>query len=306
MIEPLLQDWKVPFDEKGNGWVNIQCPFCGDTGEHLGIAPNSLNFHCWRCGWHPTYDTLALVLNQPKKEIPRILQQYNLAIGKRSPKTERKVNIHPFKMPLDTGALSLYHKMYLRKRNFSPRKLVKEWGIVGTGPVSFLDKINYSYRIIIPIYWDGQVVSFQGRDISDKSTLKYLACPPAREIISHKDIIYGRQEYWENTRIGIICEGVFDAWRLGPTACATFGMEFSLNQVMTIARSFDRIFTLYDNERQAKKQSKSLASKLKMLGKEVISVHDIFGQHLEGYKDPGEMEQDDADALIRDILTKVW
>jgi hypothetical protein len=228
-----------------------------------------------------------------------VIKQYHL-FDKTGPKKivkEVRVKIHPFKFPSGTVELNLGHKNYLRGRQFSPKKLVQDWGLKGTGPIALLDDIDFRFRIIIPISWNGKVVTFQARDITNRSSLRYIACPKPREIITHKHIIYGNQARWEQTRTGIVCEGVTDVWRLGPDACATFGIEFTMEQVLVIGKTFDRIFILFDNEKVAQRQAKKLATKLRMLGKEVYleTVQD---------KDPGSMLQEDADYLVKQLIGK--
>lgn len=36
-------------DNVSSGWVGIQCPFCSDHKNHLGINLNHKNFSCWIC-----------------------------------------------------------------------------------------------------------------------------------------------------------------------------------------------------------------------------------------------------------------
>lgn len=299
MIQEILNEWSIPYEVQQSGWLNIRCPFCGDTGLHLGCAPDSAAFHCWRCGNHPTVETLTKVLGVSENETWDIIRKHNLFGKTQSRKIIEKVRvqINPFKFPRGTGPLRKTHSRYLEERNFDPKRIIREWDIQGTGPMALLDGINYQFRIVIPISWKGEIVSFQARDITGNSDLRYIACPMEREIITHKHIIYGNQEHWSKSRTGIICEGVTDVWRLGYDACCTFGMEFTMEQVMAIGKNFDRIFILFDNERLAQRQARKLAIKLRMLGKEV------YLETIEG-SDPGGMEQKEADYLVSQLMGK--
>lgn len=298
-IEQIYKDYGIYYEPQQNGWINTTCPFCDDTKAHLGCAPDSLTFNCWRCGWHPTKETIAKLLNIRESDVSALLKQYNLRKRPARDKKEfnRKINIHPFRYPEPYDSkLGKVHKKYLKKRGFDPIYMEKEWDLISTGPVSFLDKLDYKYRIIIPIIWNGEVVSFQSRDVTEQSKFKYMVCPPEREKIHHKNIIYGNQEYWEYNRVGIITEGVTDVWKLGPLACATFGMKFTMPQVLEMAHQFDRIFIVFDSEKQAQKQAKKLAIKLRMLRKEV------YIQTVGKNKDPGDLTQEDADHFVRQLI----
>lgn len=301
-IERLLKDYSIPYASPGehhhvtDGWVNIHCPFCaGHANYHLGISPEHGGCHCWRCGNHRTVDALIKILNLPPAKAKAVLREYKTdgpPIRKKA--QEPKIAIHPFKYPKPYTPLTKTHKEYLAKRNFDPDYLEREWSLLATGPVSFLDGISYNHRILIPIMWNGEVVSFQARDITDKSDLKYLACPMRREIIHHKNIVYGRQELWPTFSAVIIVEGVTDVWRLGPSAIATLGIEFKMEQVLQLAKINNRFFIIFDNEPQAQQQARKLFVKLKTLNKEV------YIETVEG--DPGSMEQNDANQLIRELI----
>lgn len=298
-ITHLLQDYGIPHMTEGHqhvteGWVNVHCPFCpGTPNFHLGISPTG-GCHCWRCGGHGLRETLSRLLNVPERQVGGILKRYQVRTARVKDAPEPRVSIHPFRFPQPYKSITGPYKRYLARRWFNPERIAEEWRLLQTGPVSYLDGISYSHRILIPIYWEGKVVSFQARDITDKADLKYLACPKTREKIHHKDILYMHPDR-PDSRTGIVVEGVTDAWRLGWPAVATFGIEFKMTQVLRLAERFDRLFILFDRETQAQKQARMLAVKLRTLGRE---VH--IEQILDG--DPGSMNQDDADHLVRQLI----
>ncbi len=302
-IERLLIDYGVPHVTEGHkhcreGWVNVPCPFCtGNPGYHLGIHVDGNGTNCWRCGSHPMTKVLSTILNMPVPKVRQLLRKYRTgSAGIQRTTTEPKVAFHPFKFPKPCFTLNEQGKKYLSKRRFDPDYLEQEWGLLQTGPVSFLDGISYKHRILIPINWGGQIVSFQARDITDKSEMKYLACLMRREKINHKHVLYGKQEYWRKTNSIIVVEGVTDVWRLGPSAVATFGIEFKMEQVLQLKKAADRFFILFDSETQAQKQARLLAVKLRALGKEV------YIETVEG--DPGGMKQEDAKCLVKELIKR--
>ncbi len=301
--ERLLRDYNIPHLTEGHkhataGWANVHCPFCsGEQNYHMGIREELTACHCWRCGSHNVAQTLSRLLNMPTPEVKRILPRYKTgAAGVKKIAPEARVAIHPFKFPKPYGPLDKRGKRYLEKRGFIPQHLEQEWGLLQTGPVSFLDKISYSHRILIPIFWNGKIVSFQSRDITDKSDRKYLACTMKREEIHHKNILYGKQAAWERFDEFIIVEGVTDVWRLGPQAIATFGIEFKMEQVLQLKKIGNRFIVLFDDEPQAQEQARILTAKLRAMGK-AARVEKIEG-------DPGGMAQGDADHLVKELIGK--
>ncbi len=299
-VPRLLSDYRVDYVTEGHsratqGWINIHCPFCaGSRDYHLGIPEKGNVAHCWRCGTHSLVHTLSVVLSIPYPEVRNLLRTYGVLSKSRARDSEPKVSIHPFKFPTPHAPLTNSGKDYLRKRGFDPERIEREWGVFQTGPISFLDKISYSHRIIIPISWNGEIVSFQGRDITGRSEVKYLACPMKREKISHKTILYGEQKEWAKGGSVIVVEGVTDVWRLGKRAVATFGIKFKMEQVLQLLDHAQRFFIVFDEDLQAQKQAEDLLIKLKTRGREAHII-EIKG-------DPAAMSQDDADHLVREIL----
>ncbi|MFW6272837.1 MAG: hypothetical protein ACOC2U_03560 [bacterium] len=301
-ITRLYQDFSVdtaPPEHKHSrpGWVNTECPFCKDLpgsnpGYHLGWNLNEEYFFCWRCGWKPPIKAVTEVLNVDKKQAEHLLKQYdvNHTIIKKLPKHKKD-----FKLPsgLSEG-LNTPAKKYLTKRKFNIDQIEKDWGIKSTGPISTLDKIDYRFRIWIPYFWNGQLVSFDTRDYTEKTDERYKACPKEREIIEHKHILYGNQEHW--TDVDIIVEGPTDVWSLGKRACAVSGIQYTIQQVRLMAKIFKRAWIIFDPQAQAQRQAIKLMAELKFRGVETDNIL------LDAGKDPGSLTDKEAKELVDRLL----
>lgn len=276
------------------GWVNMPCCWCtGNPGYHLGWNFEKEYFYCWRCGFHRTNDTVAKLAGVSWQEARSLMKRHG-GRPKMIPKNIKRVpRALAFKFPAGAGKMEEMHRRYLRRRGFDPHELEKTWGLLGTGPTSFLDGVDYRFRVIAPIQWKGEVVSFQGRDITGRSKVKYRACSKQRELIHHKHILYGKQDAWED--VGICVEGITDVWRLGPLSFATFGINYSTSQVIVMAEYFKRIVVLFDSDPQAMKQREKLVAELRMAG-----VDARPGPKLSS--DPGDLSQDEANELVRSLL----
>ena len=293
----LLKDHHIEYITEGNkhctrGWVNLHCPFCeGSQNYHLGYDLTRDYYTCWRCGYHSTIEVIQKLTGTNKHEAYQILKQYG---GKSSlPKSVHlQIKRKKLKYPYGTDVLQNNHKQYLEKRKFDPDKLQTIWGILGTGPTALLDNINFSHRILAPIYYQNKIVSYQARDITNKSKLKYLTCPKNREEIHHKHILYGLHKCRSKTVI--LVEGITDVWRLGPGAVACFGIGWKIQQQRLLVKNFQRIVIMFDNDSHAQKQAQALSAELSLKGKEVIqnTVQD----------DPATLNQKDADHLMRQFL----
>lgn len=297
-IVRLLEDFNVFYATEGErhtreGWVNMKCPFCtGTEGLHLGFNLEESYFTCYRCGWHPPVQTISHLIGVSLPDTARIIQKYGIVQTKLK-KPEKRAEM-PFLLPTGLTGLTTQHKTYLRNRGFDPDALEQKWGLQSTGPVSHVGKIPYKHRIFIPYYWNGELVTFDARDVTGKAENKYQACPVDREIMERKKILYGNQEAWTDG-IGIGVEGPADVWRFGDFACATSGINFKQEQVRLISRIFRTFFIVYDSEIQAQQQARKLKSELRFRGvkAEVVSLKT---------GDPGEMQQRKADEFVKSIL----
>jgi hypothetical protein len=297
-IIQLYQDYNVDYVTEGHkhtrpGWVNTECPWCtGNPGYHLGFNLDENYFHCWRCGGHQTISTLSKLLNLPINKIKELVKQYDINITTFSPKIE--VRKKEFRFPSGIGPLKNHHIRYLQSRNFDPDEIINLWELKATGPISRLDNIDYKNRIIIPYFWDKQIVSFDSRSISaiKSDQQRYKACPADRELIPHKSILYGKQECWKQT--GILVEGPTDVWRMGTSSFAVSGIKYTNQQIREIFRVFKRVAVMFDNDPQAKLQATKIVAELRFRGVDAFRV-DIEG-------DPGSMKQEDADYLVKQLI----
>lgn len=304
----IYQDYGIEHLTEGHkhcrpGYVNTQCPFCtGNFGYHLSWNIEENYFVCWRCGYHPPVTTLTALLKVPTKETLAIIKNYGIlrSYVKKIPKGKQE-----FKLPFGITDMKSSHRRYLKDRGFSPDKIEKVWGVKGTGPLSYLHDKNgkeydYRFRLFIPINWNSELVSFDTRDTTDLAEAKYKACPVDMEIIERKHILYGNQEAWESTGIGV--EGATDVWRLGEQACAFSGIKYTQEQVKEVAKVFKKFAVVFDGpinkgeETQARQQAKKLVKDLQFRNVDAYVVN-IKG-------DPGKLSTREAKKLVKNILNK--
>ena len=138
------------------------------------------------------------------------------------------------------------------------------------------------------------MVSYQGRDITNKSDMKYKACRQELELKDHKNCLYGLDQVPGGSVVGV--EGITDVWRLGFGAVATFGIKYTIAQVALFLR-FQNIIFLFDPEEQAQEQARKLSSELIGGGRHVELI-----QYLESNVDPGDMSDDDSKYLMKDLI----
>lgn len=267
-------------------FLNVHCPFCpGKQNYHLGLHLAEGFCNCWRCGHHSIGAVIKQLVGCSWEEVYRIRDRYS-DVG-RVIETIKKVSTSPFTLlPYGVAALQETHKNYLIQRQFNPVELAKKWELSGTGHLG-----EYKFRIIAPIYVQNRLVSYQGRDITNRSSLKYMACRGEDEVIHHKHTLYGIDKIRGN-RV-VVVEGITDVWRLGDGAVATFGIKWTKQQMLLLAKYKD-VLILYDLQEQAREQASKLADELAM-------VTNVTLLNLETVSDPAAMPQRDADKLMKSL-----
>lgn len=311
-ILKLYQDYRIPMPLSGHkheglqkGWVNTSCPWCtGNFGYHLGFCINPSSryfngFYCYRCGGKKTFATLARILNVTEDQARDIARQYggSSTIWRRE-KPLIKTREVEAELPPNTKKISEVAGAirYLLKRGFNPDKLEAEWGIMATGPGAKVHMpsekyLDYSFRIIIPIYQGGKIVSYQGRDWTGKSGRKYLACLPALEMIPIKHTLYGLDKC-EGMGKGRLVEGVTDVWALGIGTVACYGIKYVPEQVKLLASRFKKLDLVFDPEPQAKIQARRIIRELEERG-----VRTRWRKLPKG-KDPAELTEDEKRRVL--------
>jgi len=291
--DKFFKDYKISFTTNHHhcspGWIQIHCPFCSDHNFHLGIELDSGAVNCWRCGGHSLPEVIQTLLKCPWPQVYNILEAYG---GKVSPHKQKLESIHPETLCLPAGArgLSKQHLKFLKSRGFSnPEELAKTWGLVGTGPLG-----DYRFRIIIPfLNQEGKMTSYTSRDITGKASLRYKVCHIDKEVIPLKSCLYGA--YMALKDVVVVVEGPMDAWKLGPGAVATCGIQWTPAQASLLTQ-FKKAVILYDPEPQAYKQAVKLAEYVSWdMDVEVIK----WG----GEQDPGDLPEEEAKALLRELTT---
>lgn len=281
-----------PEHKHSHGWISLKCPYCtGNPGYYLGVHIESGMCHCWRCGKKKLRELIQHLI-PGNASIGEVWQRYGKGSARQLPtlttKIQRKRRV--LMPPGIVECIPSRAATYLEGRGFDAEKLAELWGLRFTGPHG-----SYKFRIIAPIYHDGRLVSYQGRDYSGKSELRYKACRQCDEARDHKTCLYGSWLVKGGQR-AVVVEGVADAWRLGKGAVATFGIAYTQAQVKLLAE-YKFLAFLFDGEEQAVAQRDKLAWEVKLLNPSIdIQVVDIEDG------DPGELSQDDADNLMKSLL----
>ena len=303
-IIEFLEENHIPYKTSGaqvtKGWVNIQCPFCGDHNHHLGFSTKLNIFNCWRCGPKNSVQVISRLtdcsLSSARELVEKyfISQSFSYFADDDQPVSNRRLVIT---LPQGSKPLTKVHKNYLKFRNLDPDFVEKRFDLKGT-----MSAKEYAYRIIIPIYFQNKLVSFHSRDITGENPLKALACKRDKEVIHHKHLLYNYDQCGKN--YVVVVEAPLDVMSLvsvGIPAVATFGIKFTEFQVKLL-RNFQKVFIFFDShinelgieeEKTASQMAEKLADTLSIF----VDAYVIS----EMGKDPNECSTQELKKLKKNI-----
>lgn len=295
-FEQMCRDYNIPYKTEVDGWVNVNCPICrhsGARGFKGGFNTYGGYYHCWNCGGTLISNVLVELLGVRFNEIDDILQQYGGHISLRNKRNKKIVHAKEIKLPCDI--LDARCKRYITIRNFDPDYIEKKYNVVGSPLCG-----EWAGRLIIPIYFHGKVVSYQGRSLFSKNKckelniLRYKTLSKEMSVVDPKTILYNLQHCKNETLI--LCEGSFDAWRIGDDCAATLGTSTTPAQKQLILKLFERVFIVFDPEKDAQIRAKKLAFELNAIGVKSVEVIDTQLGH-----DPGDMTESETKALRKEL-----
>jgi hypothetical protein len=266
------------------GWLQTDCPYCSPGTERWRLGFNEQYFYCncWSCGRHNIVDALATLSSQSRRDVGQLLSQ-----------ADRRVIHHEevkgvLAIPNGVGKLEGAHKRYLKRRGFDPCKLEHLWGIKGLAL-----SMTHPWRIFIPIHYQGEVVSWTTRAISDYIEPRYKSASLKEEKMPHKKLLYGEDFVRQSC---VVVEGPIDAWAIGPGAVATCGTGLmGDSQISRIAKYPLRVLC-FDNEPDAQRRAEKVCNDLSSFPGKTFKIE------LESGKDAAEASEKEIRELRKRFL----
>jgi transcription elongation factor Elf1 len=217
ILSPRLQKFK----KVKNNLYNFRCPICGDSQKNKNRArgyfyqvKNNSNFKCHNCGLNISFNNF---LKQVDVELHRQYIFEKFKEGNTGRNFQAEEPVFKFEKPKFKTSLDLPKavenkkaKEYLENRKLNPYKFYytdkfKEWT---NSKIETFDRQSLKYeeeRIIIPLYYNQELVGFQGRTLGS-SSIKYITIM----LDENAPKIYGLDEI-EKSKTVYITEGPFDS-----------------------------------------------------------------------------------------------
>jgi DNA primase len=299
-IEEYLDSRGIAYDLDGknvqSGWIGMQCLWCDDHSNHLGIDLDTKGINCWRCPAKGT--VIKLIMTIDRCSLPNALRtvekfSYSRVYSDKKPTHISQMTARPVHVQLPVVAknqLDDAHRKFLIRRKFDPDFIFQEYRLLSNGPIG-----DYALRLIIPFYQRRRLVTFTTRDITDKAKIPYVHCPKKLSIYHPKDTLYNLDKAEDEV---IVVEGVTDVWRIGNGAVATCGDKWTAKQAKLLSK-FKRVFVLFDTEEEAQQNALSLANDVSAFVNEVEVLE--FGS-----TDPADLSEADVKHLRNSIFGKIY
>lgn len=276
------------------GWLGIRCPFpsCSDRSNHCGITPDRQRYYCHICKSKGSIEDLIMQIEScdygaAEAIVARFREDkgapdFSQGRGLKPPiHGSYKAGVLP---ELLLPQLPKSYIDFLIKRRFDPDTIINMYKV----KVASLAEYKWKYRLLIPFFVKGRIVTFTGRDITGKSDVPYKHLSIADSIIDPKRTLYNIDRVKMRGAAAIV-EGVFDAWRIGDGAVGTMGTTMEPEQILTLlSREPKRVVVALDAG--AEKESKKIANDLTAYIPEVYQVI---------------IERGDPDELPERDLTKI-
>ncbi len=258
--EQYLQDLNIDFkthDSEDHQEVAINCPCCKERGEmrddtkfRCWLNPELGTFYCYNCGWAGLFPKLIRKLSKVQlHDAMRILrgrdldslEHMNLKLWDESVDfREEEYELREVEFPFGYEPIEGPHP-YLEERGVPWEYAAdNEWGICRVG--------YCKDRLIVPMYMNYRLAFWQARATwkSDEKDFKKVLNPKG---VSARHVLYNYDEIVEAYDEIVICEGFFDACKVGPQAVATNGKNLHPQQVEWLRQTnVKRVVLMWDKD----------------------------------------------------------
>jgi DNA primase len=259
-----------------DGEISICCPFCADSGEtqdtrfRLGINVFKDKAHCFNCSWGARKDAKQKVLD--KLLVKAELEQEEQKVTAKPEEPIRIPKSYECLWPKKKDKDFMVAYNYVRSRGITRKQIRKH-------KIGFCLAGKYSYRIVFPVYFKGELVGLVTRDYTGRrKNMKYKNS-------KNKTTLYNFPKHKKKKRC-VLVEGAIDALaceralkRYDSMAMLTKSLKDSQLELLL---GYEEIVLIPDIDKPGLKGARKVLNRLRETG---LNVKVAF---LKGYKDCGE------------------
>lgn len=253
---------KLESPKIGNNCVRSRCPLCGDSKTKSNVRRFYIDYYapyndyitkCFRCGKSLNITSLyAFLYDTSYTDAKKALEgkQYDPEKIRNKLEKKQKGNRQETKQSaeLDINIERECYSIYSNPAGKTGKRCVealnnfqKERGVKGC---FIAHSGRYQGRVIIPVYYKGELIYFQGRALFDEMHPKYLN--PAVE----KEGIIPNQDKFDSEKSIIVTEGLLDAYTIGDQGTSPLGVSINDDFLLWIRRlTKESVILALDNHR---------------------------------------------------------
>lgn len=259
-----------------NGWTSFNAPCCvynsetADTRGRGGVKTSNgqISYHCFNCGYttsfipgrHLTYKFRKLLAwlgaddNTVRRLVIDAVRLKDLVAPEEIKEPAEEIQFEARALPAEAREIKELNAFYLlgdyqqvpaeyfasveyvARRQIDINKYEFYW--------SEEEAYNLHRRIIVPFYYEKNIIGYTARAIADGVKPKYYSNHPA-------DTVFNLDTQQADWRFVIVCEGPFDAMSVDGVAVS--GSEISDQQAELIDRLQREVIVVPDSDQASKK-----------------------------------------------------
>jgi hypothetical protein len=240
-----------------SGWISFNAPCCDDKRQRGGLIINNgtaVSYHCFNCQFKASWQP-GRTLSQKMRKFMRLLHMSDDTISKLGLEALRLneeatqgtdiVTLPKFEtraLPPDSAMMDTFNNL--------DSKLIEAMGYLADRRL-FLDdydfywtpKVGFSNRVIIPFYYQGQLVGYTARAINDAKP-KYIS-------EQQPGFVFNLDGQDDERDFVIVCEGPFDA--ISIDGCALLGAEIKEAQNLLLKQLGKELVLVPDRDHEGPK-----------------------------------------------------
>ena len=247
-----------------SGWLSFNAPCCHHNGHAAdnrgrgGLIDNAdggISYHCFNCGfkasWQPgrNFSHKLRRLLQWMGAPDDIINKVALEVMRENEGVQAKERIAELPsfntVPLPDDAIKVADITDFNKYSLAILEYMAQRRLnLDDTDYYWSPSLGYRDRLIIPFYYEGNIVGWTGRSILEDKKTKYLT-----EV--QPGFVYGLDDQTYNKVFAIVCEGQIDAIHI--EGCALGGSEISDQQSMLLNRLQKDIIVVPDRDKAGSK-----------------------------------------------------
>lgn len=228
----------------GNGWYSVLCKLCNDHGRKgeraaFRFSSEEIKYNCFNCKHKAVFSVDSKTMSRKMQQVLNAFnvpeEEWKAVLFANLAANDEGISISRVSAPdksLDSVTIDLPPKSYrvLTTNSDKWSQVAIEYleirGILPNQYPFYLSTHGgWKGRLLIPIYREGKLIFFQGRDMGLGYKNKYKSAPTPAE-----NILYGFDELYNKSNAPLfVLEGFFDAFVVG--GIATLGNEFTPQQL---------------------------------------------------------------------------